>query len=75
MVIIAQRVKELSAKNILFIQAKRDAIFSLSDEKGKFILRKGIENKGSIDCSVLSNGIYFLKNETTGEVQKILITK
>jgi hypothetical protein len=62
-------------KNVLYIQAKGNAVFYLIDAKGKLMLSKQLQNSGVIDCSVLPNGLYFLKNSSIGEAQKIIIEK
>jgi len=36
---------------------------------------KTIEGIGSIDVSKLPAGVYFLKNNTTGETKKVMISK
>lgn len=62
-------------KDILYIQTADAATFYLSDAKGKLILTKQIHNNGSINVSALPAGLYFLKNEATGDVQKIIVQK
>lgn len=60
-------------KDFLFIQTKNKATFTLTDATGKVILIKQIQSNGNINVSMLQAGLYFLRNGTTGEVQKIII--
>lgn len=62
-------------KNMLYIQAKGNTTFYLSDAAGKRILTKQIQKNGNINVSTLPAGLYFLKNSLTGEVQKIVVQK
>ena len=62
------------AKNILNIHTYSKALISLTDLSGKIILTKTIEGSDLIDVSKLSAGIYILKNNTTGETKKIMVS-
>ncbi len=62
-------------KDILYIQSKGSANFSLSDANGKTVIAKQITGNGSLDVSKLSTGTYFLRNDAGNEVQKIVVGK
>jgi hypothetical protein len=63
------------AKNILHVETNGSGIFSLTDQLGKIALTQNINNKGSLDISHLSAGIYYLKNNNTGIAKAVIITK
>jgi hypothetical protein len=62
-------------KNQLNIYTGSKAFLSLTDQSGKLILTKTIDGKGLVDCNKLPAGVYILKNNTTGETQKIMVSK
>jgi hypothetical protein len=59
------------AKEIVHVKTTGNALITLSNADGKVILTKSINSKGTIDVSSLPNGIYYLQNKATGDVQKI----
>lgn len=63
------------AKNMVNVQLNGKAAFTLADQSGKILLIKTIENNGVIDLSAMAPGLYFLKNNTTGVTQKIIVSK
>ena len=63
------------AKDILYVRVKTKSGISLRDITGKTLVAAVIENTGSINIARLAEGFYFLKNETTGETQKIFVIK
>ncbi|HXL57461.1 MAG TPA: T9SS type A sorting domain-containing protein, partial [Chitinophagaceae bacterium] len=63
------------AKNILHVQTNGNASFSLLDQSGKILLTTNINGNGSINVSHLAAGLYFLKNTSTGAVQKVVIER
>jgi hypothetical protein len=62
-------------KNILHIQTNGKATFTLTNQSGKVLLTKTITNKGEINVSNLAAGLYYLKNNTTGTMQKVIVIK
>lgn len=62
-------------KDILHIQNSGAATFTLTNQSGKIILVKKINGNGEINVSHLPAGLYYLKNNKTGEVQKIILTR
>jgi hypothetical protein len=62
-------------KDILHIQNAGKATVTLTDQQGKTILTKTINGNEAINVSQLPAGLYYLKNNETGEAQKIMITK
>jgi hypothetical protein len=63
------------AKDKLNVKVYGKADIALSDQSGKIILTRTIENSGIIHVISLSAGMYYLKNVTTGEIQKLIVTK
>jgi hypothetical protein len=63
------------AKNVLHIQTNGKAIVSLTDQAGKVLLTKTIDGSGIINIADLASGLYYLKINTTGETQKIIVIK
>jgi len=63
------------AKDILHIQSSGKATFSLIDESGKTLLTKTVDDKAEMNVSNLPAGLYYLKNNSTQEVQKIIISR
>lgn len=70
-----QNIYPNPAKDILNIQANGTNVFTLINQSGKTILSKNITNKGEINIVNLPAGLYFLKNNTTGFVEKVFISK
>jgi hypothetical protein len=62
------------ARDMLNIHTGSKAVVSLTDQSGKMMFTKTIEGIGSIDVSKLPAGVYFLKNNTTGETKKVMIS-
>ncbi|MEP7111346.1 MAG: T9SS type A sorting domain-containing protein [Ferruginibacter sp.] len=63
------------AKDVVNIRMTGVAEVLLINESGKIIASKLIENNGTISVANLPAGVYFLKNNTTGTTQKIIISK
>ena len=68
-------VYPLPAKDILHIQTNGSALFSFINQSGKTLISTTINGNGSINVSRFAAGIYYLKNSSNGEVQKVVITK
>lgn len=62
-------------KDILNVQTSGTAELILLNQSGKVLIRTTINGYGEVNTSKLSAGIYYLKNNTTGETKKIIITK
>jgi len=63
------------AKNILHIQTNSNGTFALTDQTGKILLTKAIEGNDVMNVSTLPAGLYYLKNNSTGAVQKVIIAR
>jgi hypothetical protein len=63
------------AKDIMNIRVSGKAIFSLSDASGKIVRTKTLEGDGAIDVSALAAGMYYLKNNTSGAIQNVIVVK
>ena len=50
-------------------------LFLLTDQSGKILLTKTIEGNGVINVAGLPAGLYYLKNNNTGAVQKVVVNK
>jgi hypothetical protein len=62
-------------KDVLNIHASGSASFSLIDQSGKILLIKHITTSGSMNVSDLAAGVYYLKNNSTNTVVKIVIER
>jgi hypothetical protein len=63
------------AKDVLHIESENKAIMVLSDASGKIVLTQNINGNADINIHGLQPGIYFLKNQITGEEKKVLIER
>jgi hypothetical protein len=63
------------AKDIIHVETNGSATFSLINQSGKILLTANINDKGSINISGITPGLYYLKNNTTGNVQKVVIAR
>ncbi len=61
--------------DLLNIQVTGKATLTLTDQSGKILIAKTINTNGSISLAALPKGIYFLKNNETSEVKKVMKTK
>lgn len=62
-------------KDILHIRLSGKAIITITSQSGKTLLTQHIENTGSINIAHLPAGIYYVKNNATGMVQKLVISQ
>ena len=70
-----QKIYPNPVKDVLHIQTTGTATFLLTDQSGKILLTKTITNKGEMNVANLIAGLYYLKNNETGKVQKIIISR
>ena len=63
------------AKDVLHKMSENKAIMVLSDASGKIVLTQNINGNADINIHGLQPGIYFLKNQITGEEKKVLIER
>jgi len=63
------------ANNILNIHTGNSASFSLLDQSGKVLLAKYITTSASMNVSQIAAGLYYLKNNSTNAVVKIIIER
>jgi hypothetical protein len=71
----AFRVYPNPAKDILQVETRGTATFSLVDQSGKILLTTNITGKESINVSGISAGLYYLKNNSTNALQKVVIAR
>lgn len=57
---------------ILNIHSPGNATFTLMDQSGRVILKKEITDQGAMDASNLQIGVYYLRNNTTGALKKVI---
>src|SRR6266496_1194293 len=69
------RVYPNPARDILFVQTNSNASFSLLNQSGKILLTKNVNGKGSINISGMAGGLYYLRNNSSGAVQKVIISR
>ena len=71
-----QLVYPNTVKNILHILRVSDkATFSLINQAGKTLITTIINTRGEINIAHLPAGLYYLKNNATGAVQKVIVNK
>jgi Leucine-rich repeat (LRR) protein len=63
------------AKDILHVETNGNSTFSLLDQSGRILLTSNINGKGSINISGRAAGLYYLKNNSSGSVQKVIIAR
>jgi hypothetical protein len=63
------------AKDLLHMQNAGKATYELINQSGKIVLTKVINDNEEINISHFPAGLYYLRNNSTGEMQKIIITK
>jgi len=63
------------AKDIIYVQPNGNTSFSLLNQSGKILLTTNINGKGSINISGMAAGLYYLKNNSTKVVQKVVIAR
>jgi hypothetical protein len=71
----ASFIYPVPANDILTVETKGKAQFSMLDQSGRILFSTNIESKGTIDVSRLGAGVYFLKNNNTGAAEKIIIAR
>ena len=55
--------------------SENKTIITLSDASGKIVFTKNITGNADINVNNLQPGIYFLKDQITGEVKTVLIER
>ncbi|HXL55847.1 MAG TPA: T9SS type A sorting domain-containing protein, partial [Chitinophagaceae bacterium] len=63
------------AKNILHIQTNGNASFSLLNQPGQILLTTNINGSGSINISGMAAGLYYLKNNSSGAMRKVIVSR
>lgn len=63
------------AKDIINVHLNGTAVVSVVGQSGKIVLTKNITSQDAINVSALPAGIYYIKNNSTGETQKFLISR
>jgi Leucine-rich repeat (LRR) protein len=63
------------AKDILNVETNGSATFSLINQSGKILLTTNINGKGIINISGIAAGLYYLKINSNGNVQKVIIAR
>ena len=63
------------AKDILHIRSGKIITVSLTDQSGKVLLTRTVSGNADISLSNIPAGLYYLKDNTNGHLQKIIVTK
>jgi hypothetical protein len=63
------------SNDILHVETNGNIPFSMLDQSGRILFTIIINGKGAIDVSHLNAGMYFLKNNSTGDVQKVVVIR
>lgn len=61
------------ATNLLHIQTNGVADIVITNSDGKVLLDRTINNNNVINISKYANGVYYIQNKTTGEMQKVIV--
>ena len=61
------------ASAVIQVQINGTANIIITNAAGKIMLSKTITSNTSIDVSRFANGVYYIQNKTTGEIQKIVV--
>jgi len=69
------RIYPNPAKDVLHVETNSASMFSLIDQSGKILATTNINGKGSINISGVATGLYYLKNNSSGSVKKIIIAR
>jgi hypothetical protein len=69
------RVYPNPARDILRVETNGNATFSLINQSGKVLLTTNINGKGIINVSGVAAGLYYLKNNSTGKIEKVIIER
>jgi len=69
------RVYPNPAKDILHVETNGSATFSLINQSGKILVTTNINGEGVINVSGIAAGLYYLKNNSTGSIQKVVIAR
>jgi len=69
------RVYPNPTKDILHVETNGSVTFSLINQSGKILSTTNITGKGSINVSGITPGLYYLKNNSTQTVLKVVIAK
>ena len=69
------RIYPNPAKDVLHVETNSNATFSLIDQSGKIIITTSINGQGSINISNITPGLYYLKNNSTSSVRKVVIAR
>ncbi|CAN5508986.1 hypothetical protein BH10BAC2_BH10BAC2_37170 [soil metagenome] len=59
-------------KGVFNIKNPGNATFTLMDQTGRVVLKKDITDQGAMDASNLQIGIYYLRNNNTGALKKVI---
>ena len=68
-------VYPVPVKDILHIQTNGNASVSLINQSGKILLTANINRSGTMNVSEVAEGMYYLKNNSSGEMKKIVIVR
>jgi hypothetical protein len=63
------------SKGILYVHVNNKAMIALTDQNGRVLLTKNIDRNGTINLVNIPSGLYYLKNNTTAEVQAVMVNK
>ena len=69
------KVYPIPVKDMLHVQTNSNTEFFLIDGSGRILTSVNINGKGTINVSRLSTGMYYLRNNNTGNVHEILVAR
>ena len=69
----ALKVYPNPAVNEIYIDSKQPSDILIFNQKGQVVLKQSPGKSGTINIRHLQNGVYYVKDTNTGEVQKIIV--
>ena len=63
------------AKDILHVETNGNATVSLINQSGKILVTTNIDGKGVINISGIAAGLYYLKNNSIGKIEKVVVER
>jgi hypothetical protein len=63
------------ARKHVYVQSTRKILFTVTDQTGKIMLTRQINGNSVLDVAAFPAGIYYIKNNSTMETRKFIITR
>lgn len=63
------------AHDMVHIKTEGNGIITITDMNGRMMLTKTVSGNDAVDVSRFAAGVYYVRNQTTGEVQKMIVVR